>query len=64
MIYLISDLSKCVSNKTEDLNIHALNVITGINESKFLTKFIICKCECKFDCRKCNPNQKWNNDVC
>ena len=20
------------------------------------------KCECKFDGRKCNSNQKWNND--
>ena len=34
----------------------------GINESKILTKLISCKCECKFGRRKCNPNQKWNND--
>ena len=23
-----------------------------------------CQCECKFDGRKCNSNQKWNNSKC
>ena len=40
------------------------NIITGINESKTLTKHLSCKCKCKFDGRKCNSNQKWNNDKC
>ena len=33
----LNDLSNklCVPNKTEDLNIHAFNMITGKNESKF-----------------------------
>ena len=35
-------------------------MITGINESKTLTKHVSCKCKCKFDGRKCNSNQKWN----
>ena len=39
-------------------------MITGANESKILTKHISCKCECKFDGKKCNSNQKWNNDKC
>ena len=42
----------CVPNKT------VFNIITGIKESKALTKHISCKCKCKFDCRKCNSNQK------
>ena len=33
-----------------------------MNESKTLEKHISYKCECKFDSRKCNSNQKWNND--
>ena len=37
-------------------------MITGKNESKILTKDISCKCKCKFDGRKCNSNQWWNND--
>ena len=38
----INDLSNkvCVPNKTEDLNLSVFNTITGINESKTLTKDI------------------------
>ena len=42
----------CVPNKTEDLNIHVLNMITGKTESKILTKDISCKCK-----YKCTSNQ-------
>ena len=37
-------------------------MITEINGLKTLTKHISCECQCKFDGRKCNSNQKWNND--
>ena len=53
-----------VPNKTEDLNIHVFNMITGKNSSKILIKDISCKCKCNFDGRKYNPSQKWNNDKC
>ena len=52
----------CVPNKTEDLNLNVFNMIKGINESKILPKHISCKCKCKFDGRKCNSDQWWNND--
>ena len=39
-------------------------MIAGINESKTLTKYISYECKCNFDGRKCNWNQKWNNDKC
>ena len=39
-------------------------MITGINELKILTKHISCESECTFDGKKCNLNQKWNNDKC
>ena len=59
MTYLI----QCVfQNKTEDLNTHVFNIVARKNESKILAKDISCKCKCKFDERKCNSNQKWNND--
>ena len=38
--------------------------MTGINESKTLTKHISCECKCKFDGRKCNWDQWWNNNKC
>ena len=37
-------------------------MVTGKNESKILTEHIPCECKCKFDGRKCNSNQKWNNN--
>ena len=54
----------CVSNKTEDLNLNLFNMTTGINESKTLRKHISCEFKSKIDGRKCNSNQKWNNDKC
>ena len=54
----------CIPNKTEDLNLRVFNMITGINDSKTLTKHLSCKCKCKFDGRKCNSDQLWNNDKC
>ena len=42
----------CVPNKTGDLNLNVFNMITGINESKMLTKDMSCESKCRFDGRK------------
>ena len=62
----LNDLSNkvCVPNKTEDLILSVFNIITGINESKTLTKHISCECKCRFDGRKFTSDQWWNNDKC
>ena len=62
----LNDLSNkvCVPNKTEDLNLSMFDMITGINKSKISTKHISCECKCRFDARKCNLDQWWNNDKC
>ena len=73
----INDLSNqlCITNKTEDLNLSVFSMITGINESKILTKHmscesktltkhISCECKCRFDGRKCNSDQWWSNNKC
>ena len=62
----LNDLSNkvCIPNKIEDINLSIFNMITGINESKTLTKHILCECKCKFDGTKCNSNQWWSNDNC
>ena len=36
-------------------------MITGIDKSKTLTKHISCECKCKFDGRKYNSDQSWND---
>ena len=55
----LNDLSNkvCVPNKTEDLNLNVSNMITGINESKTLTRHISCDCKCIFDGKKFNSHQ-------
>ena len=55
----LNDLSNkvCVPDKTKDLNLSVFSMITGINESKTLTKHISCICKCRFDGRKCNSDQ-------
>ena len=60
----ITDLSNkvCVPNKTEDLSVNVFIMITGINESKTLTKHISCECRCKLDETKCKSKQWWNNN--
>ena len=51
----------CIPNKT-DLNLRVLNMITGINDLKTLTKHISCECKCRFDGRQCNSDHWWNKD--
>ena len=55
---ILNDLSNrvCVPNKTENLKLSVFNMITGINETKILTKHISCESKCKFDVRKCDSN--------
>ena len=53
-----------VPNKTEDLNLGVLSMITGVNESKTLAKHLPCQCKSRFDGTKCGTDQWWNNDKC
>ena len=60
----IDDLLSRISilSKTEDVNLNVFNMITRINELKTLRKHISYDYKCKFDDKKCNSNQKWNNE--
>ena len=60
----LNDLSNkvWVPNKTGDLNLSMVNMITGISELKALTKHILCECKGRFDEKKCNSDQWWNDN--
>ena len=60
MNYLVNKVY--AMNKTEDLNLSVFNMITGINESKTLTKRISCECKSKLDETKYKSNQWCDND--
>ena len=51
----------CVSNKTEDLNVHVFNMIIGKTESKVITKYISCECKKGYACEK---DYIWNPATC
>ena len=55
----LNDLSVKVyiPNKTKELNLSVFNMITGINESKILTKGTSCESKCRFDRKRCNSDQ-------
>ena len=48
----------CIPNKTDYVNLNVITMITRINKSKQLTKYVWYDSECEFDSRKCNSN--WN----
>ena len=73
-----SNFRKCVSlsnqyfsnniytpNKTENWNLMLFNIITSVNELiKTLPKLLSWEYKCRFDGRKCNSDEWWNNDQC
>ena len=63
---ILNNLSNkiCIPNKTEDLNLSVFNIVTGISESKILTKHTSCECKYRFNGTICNSDQWWNNDKC
>ena len=58
MTYLMKYVFQSKQKQNKDLNLSVINMITGINELKTLTKHVSCRCKCKFDGRKCNSNQR------
>lgn len=55
----LNDLSNRFPEKMEDLNLQSFNIITEIDVSETLIKYLLCKCKCEIDGKKCNSNQKW-----
>ena len=51
----------CFPNEREDLNLLAFYMLTGVNESRILTKHISCKYKFKFHSKTCKSNRKSNN---
>ena len=52
-----------LSNETENVLLKVFNIIT-IHVSKSLAKHISYDCECRFNVKKYNLNQKRNKDNC
>ena len=64
MDLIIQSVFRYVFQINRRFKLNMFNMITGINNSKTLTNHISCECKFKFDGRKCNSNQWWDNNKC
>ena len=45
-------------------NVKVFNLISRINETKYIKWHETCKCKCRLDATVYNNEQKWNEDKC
>ena len=54
----------CVPNKLKNMHVKVFNVMSEVNETRFLVQHESCECECRLNESVCNSKQKWNHDKC
>ena len=54
----------CVPNIVKNINLKVFNVISMINETRYINLHETCKCKCRLDASVCNNKQRWNEDKC
>ena len=54
----------CVPDILKNLTIKVFNLMSRINERRFIECHETCKCECKFGENVCNNKQRWNKNKC
>ena len=47
----------------KSVNVKVFNITARINKAKTLVKHTSCDCNCKFNSKTCNSDQKWNNET-
>ena len=53
----------CVSNKEKkNMNLKVFNLMSGVNETRFLVQHESSSCKCGLKGSVCNSKQKWNHD--
>ena len=48
----------CVSNKVKNMNVEVYNLMSGVNETRFLVQHESCDCKCVLNKSVCNSKQK------
>ena len=54
----------CVPDIIKNLNVKVFNLMSRINETKFIEWHEKCKCICRLDVIICNNKQRWNKNKC
>ena len=53
-----------VPDVVKDLNVKVFNLISRINETRYIKWHETCKCICRLDAIVCNNKQRWNKGKC
>ena len=51
-------LNICVPNKVKNMNIRVFNLMSALNETRFLVQHESCECKCGLKESVCNSKQK------
>ena len=54
----------CVPNKVKNINVKVFNLMSGVNETRFLVQYESYECKCGLNESVRNSKQKWNHDEC
>ena len=54
----------CIPHVAKNINIIVFNVISRINETRYVSWHVTCRCKCRLDASVCDNKQCWNNDKC
>ena len=53
-----------VPNKVKYMNVKVFNLMSEVNETKFLVEYEPCECRCRLNKTICKSRQKWKQDKC
>ena len=48
----------CIPNKVKNMNLKVFNLVSGVNETRFIVQYKSCECKCGLNKSVCNSNQK------
>ena len=54
----------CIPNKVKNMNIKVFNLMSGVNETRFLVQHDSCECKCGLNESVCSSKKKWNHNEC
>ena len=52
----------CIPNKVKNMNIKVINLMSGVNETRFLVQHKSWECKCGLNESVCSSKKKWNHN--
>ena len=58
------NVSYTTANEVNHMHVNVFNLMSKINETRFLIQHELCKCKCGLNENVYNSKQKWNHEGC